>query len=70
MDTKEPFAEHRKNAGLTIDQVAEELGVDRTTVMRWEKGDPKIPFKRLDAAADLLNVRKIDLRPDILEGAA
>lgn len=66
MQNKEPIAKCRQDAGLTIDQLADRLKVDRTTVMRWERGEPRIPPKRLAAVATALNVRKIDLRPDLL----
>jgi transcriptional regulator with XRE-family HTH domain len=31
-----PFKYYRKRAGLTQEQVAKELGVDRTTVSKWD----------------------------------
>lgn len=65
---KQPFAEFRKNAGLTIDQAAKQFGVDRTTIMRWEKGSPMIPLKRIDAAKEILGAGARELRPDIFAG--
>jgi DNA-binding XRE family transcriptional regulator len=64
---KQPFAEFRKNAGLTIDEAAKRFGVDRTTIMRWEKGSPKIPLKRIDDARNILGANARELRPDIFE---
>lgn len=66
---KQPFAEFRKSAGLTIDETAKRLNVDRTTIIRWEKGSPCIPLKRLDDAKEVLGASKRDLRPDIFEAA-
>ena len=33
-----PLARRRKAVGLTQEQLAERLGVERTTVVRWERG--------------------------------
>lgn len=62
---KQPIAALRKKAGLTLDAAAKEFEVDRTTVIRWEKGEPCIPVKRLDDAARIYGVKKKDIRPDI-----
>lgn len=67
--TKQPIAGLRKKAGLTLDAAAAEFGVDRTTVIRWEKGEPCIPLKRLDDAARIYSAAKRDIRPDIYEAA-
>lgn len=69
MSGKQPIAQLRKDKGLTIDQAAGEFDVDRTTIMRWEKGSPCIPLKRLDDAERIYGVSKRDVRPDIFEGA-
>jgi transcriptional regulator with XRE-family HTH domain/tetratricopeptide (TPR) repeat protein len=36
-----PLAGRRKAVGLTQEQLAERLGVERTTVVRWERGETK-----------------------------
>lgn len=64
---KQPFAKFRKDAGMTIDEAAAKFHVDRTTIMRWEKGRPMIPLKRLDDAKTILGAGARDLRPDIFE---
>lgn len=64
---KQPMASHRKKKGLTIDAAAELFEVDRTTIIRWEKGEPLIPLKRLDDAARIYGVPKKKIRPDIFE---
>lgn len=66
IDDKEPLAHARRQAGMTIDEMAKKLGIDRTTVIRWEKGKPRIPVSKLAPVADLLGVRKAELRPDLL----
>jgi transcriptional regulator with XRE-family HTH domain len=66
---KQPIASHRKKLGLTIAAAAELFEVDRTTIIRWEKGQPMIPLKRLDDAAKIYGVTKKKIRPDIYEVA-
>lgn len=68
MHKKQPIAKCRRDKGLTIDQAAAEFAVDRTTVIRWEKGEPPIPLKRLDDAARIYGTSKGNIRPDIFEG--
>lgn len=67
--TKQPIASCRKKKGLTLQAAAELFEVDRTTVIRWEKGEPMIPLKRLDDAARIYGVPKRKIRPDIFEAA-
>lgn len=70
MHVKQPFATYRKQAGLTLELAAEKFGVDRTTIIRWEKGEPMIPLKRLEDAKKILGASVQDLRPDLFEAAA
>lgn len=67
---KTPIALLRKQAGMTLDQAAAAFGVDRVTIVRWEKGAPLIPVKRLDDAARIYQASKRDVRPDIFAEAA
>ena len=36
--SKVTLKEARKNAGLTIEQIAEKMGRNRSTIMNWESG--------------------------------
>jgi tetratricopeptide (TPR) repeat protein/DNA-binding XRE family transcriptional regulator len=50
---REHLAQRRKAVGLTQEQLAERLGVERTTVVRWERGESQpVPWlwPRLGAA--------------------
>lgn len=67
MPKKQPIAELRKSKGLTIEAAAALFGVERTTIIRWEKGEPMIPLKRLDDAKRIFGVSKQEIRPDIFE---
>ena len=41
------MAQRRKAVGLTQEQLAERLGVERTTVVRWERGETQpLPWLR------------------------
>lgn len=52
-DVKISLAAARVNANLTQSQVAEKLEVSKTTIISWEKGKTKIPFKSLKTLCDL-----------------
>ena len=42
--TRRQLAARRKVAGFTQEALAEHLGVDRSTVARWEAGDTEPTF--------------------------
>jgi len=67
--SKQPIHAIRKKKGLTLDAAAQLFEVDRTTIIRWEKGEPLIPLKRLEDAAKIYGVPKKKIRPDIYETA-
>ena len=56
--------ELRKENGLTQEQLAEQMGVARRTVSRWETGSN---MPDLDVLIDLSDLYKVDLR-EILSG--
>ncbi|WP_107341780.1 helix-turn-helix domain-containing protein [Agrobacterium pusense] len=65
MSTQTAFSNFRKGSGLTLDAVAELFKVDRTTVLRWEKGEPPVPIKRVAEIAAATGIPRHELRPDI-----
>jgi tetratricopeptide (TPR) repeat protein/transcriptional regulator with XRE-family HTH domain len=51
---RERLARRRKAVGLTQEQLAEQLGVERTTVVRWERGETQpLPWLRPQLAQAL-----------------
>lgn len=59
------FASFRKSKGLTLDAAAALFGVDRTTILRWERGAPPVPARRLHEIEKVTGIRREKLRPDI-----
>lgn len=47
--------------------LAEELGVARLTIVRWEKGERKIDRPLLPAIAEKTGIPAKELRPDLFE---
>ncbi len=47
--------------------MADELGVSRLTVVRWESGERKIGRPLLPMVAEKTGIPAKDLRPDLLE---
>lgn len=56
MTVGERMKARRKSLGISADKVAEALGVSRSTIFRYEKGDiEKVPSEQLEPIADVLN---------------
>ena len=72
-NTKSPISDFRSAHDRKMS--LEEFGklfvppVDKSTVLRWERGDPPVPVKRLDEVERVTDISRHDLRPDIF-GAA
>lgn len=63
--TEIPELRDFRKQGHTLDGVAELFNVNRTTVLRWEKGEVPIPIKRLSHIEKVTGVSRQKLRPDI-----
>ena len=61
---------HRTDAGLTLVQFAELVGVAHTTVMRWESGAVKIDPARALQIHHSHGIPLATLRPDLWKDAA
>lgn len=56
MTVGERMKARRKSLGISADKVAEALGVSRSTIFRYEKGDiEKVPSEQLEPIAYVLN---------------
>ena len=51
----------RNHSGLTLEQVAERIGVTRQAVAKWEKGESLPDILNCEALADLFDVTLEDL---------
>lgn len=65
MQTKTAFAKHRKNTGKTLNAVAAQFKVNRTTILRWEDGTTPIPDDRLEEIEGITGISRHALRPDL-----
>ena len=57
------LARLRKERGLTLSRIADELGVSKPTVWAWEQGKARPVDSRLDALARALGVSRSELTP-------
>lgn len=61
MSFAENFKKARKAAGLSQQQIADELGLDRTAIAHYEMGDSMPNARNMQKVCDLLNVSFGDL---------
>jgi DNA-binding XRE family transcriptional regulator len=61
------LAQRRKAVGYTQEQLAEQLGVERTTVIRWEAGDTQPQPWQWPNLADALKIT-VEQLTDLLDG--
>ena len=68
-DDDTPLIAWRKRQRITGEEVADQLGVTKTTYHRWERGDYSIPAKHLSSIEAVTGIPRQRLRPDIFEDA-
>lgn len=61
MSFAENFRNARLAANLTQQQIADELGLDRTAIAHYEKGDSMPNARNLQMICELLNISFIEL---------
>lgn len=54
--TSNRIKELRANLGLTLEELAKELGVTKATISRWESGERGLKISQLQKLADYFNV--------------
>jgi DNA-binding transcriptional regulator YdaS (Cro superfamily) len=59
------FSDFRKRTGQTLDATAEQFGVDRKTILRWEQGSSPIPADRVLTIERITGISRHELRPDL-----
>lgn len=64
-----PLKKHRETKGKSLEAAAIDLGVHKTTLLRWEKGTVAVPVNRLQDVERITGIPRHELRPDIF-GAA
>lgn len=63
MKTSEIIQYRRKFLGMTLEQVADAVGVNKSTIMRYERGDiEKMSVQNLVPLADALHCSPLFLR--------
>ena len=60
------FAQYRKTSGKTLAECERIFDVDKTTILRWEKGTTLIPVKRLAEIERVTGIARHALRPDLV----
>lgn len=51
--------------GRTLDSAAKALGVNKTTLLRWEDGAVQIPADRVIEVERITGISRHELRPDL-----
>lgn len=60
----------RVDCRLTAKQVADELEVDKSTIVRWENGNPYPNYPQLVKLCEIYDCTPDDVRFDVLEKSA
>ncbi|WP_363311541.1 YdaS family helix-turn-helix protein [uncultured Devosia sp.] len=65
MEQISPLRAHRQSEGLTLEALSSRLGVNKSTLMRWEDGSVPIPADRIVEVERATGISRHDLRPDL-----
>lgn len=65
MASKHPLTNYRADRGMTLEQLGELFGVNKTTVMRWEAG--RVPADRVRDVSRVTGIPLEQLRPDLYD---
>lgn len=64
MTTGQKIYYYRKRNGMTLEDVAEKCGVQRSVVAKWEKDLVDMKLSRLIQLADIFEIDPTELMPD------
>ena len=67
MDLSEKIRELRERAGLTQEQLAEQMGVQRNTVWRWENKKANLKAENIQSLSSVLNIEASELMKEEYE---
>ena len=67
MSAPNPLRSYRLRAGLTLQQLGRQIGVHKTTILRWEEG--RIPAERMVEIERVTGLPRRKLRPDLFQVA-
>lgn len=56
MSIGDKIREKRKNKGYTLEQLADEIGITKSTVLKYENGTIAIPSDKIEKIAKVLSV--------------
>jgi DNA-binding transcriptional regulator YdaS (Cro superfamily) len=62
-----PITKYRRDTNRSLEALASEIGVDKSTLWRWEAG--RVPVERLADVERVTSISRRDLRPDIFGDA-
>lgn len=62
---RETIHSFRVEANKTLEKLSDEIGVSVRTLIRWERGDPRMPVKYLSRAAEVYGKPVSEIRPDL-----
>lgn len=63
------FLKYRQDHDLTQEALAEQLGITKASICRFERGDRKPSVKRVDEITKITGIPRHELRPDVWSAA-
>jgi transcriptional regulator with XRE-family HTH domain len=64
-----PLSIYREKHGLTLKRLADRLGVDKSTLFRWELGEIQLSAERILQIERQTGIKRERLRPDLYDRA-
>ena len=64
---KSPLTQFRKKQRMTLAQIGAAVGVNASTVMRWERDELKIPAEKCADLEKITGIPRKKLRPDVFQ---